>query len=95
MVISFMNTMMEDVWMESQAREAWRLMMDSQQVQMKVLGLIEEQEKKIAGVTKEEKRKERLDRNEKLRNYWKERERRLSSRPSGDKFQFYIFLMNG
>ena len=38
---------------------------------MKVLGLIEEQEKKIAGVTKEEKRKERLDRNEKLRKYWK------------------------
>ena len=57
--------------MEAQAREAWRLMMDSQQVQMKVLGMMEDQGKKIAEVAKEGKRKERLDRNEKLRKYWK------------------------
>jgi hypothetical protein len=59
-VKSFMNNMMDGVWMEAQAREAWRLMMDSQQVQMKVLGMIEEQGKKIAEVAKEGKR---LDRN--------------------------------
>ena len=70
-VLSFMNNMVEGVWMEAQAREAWRLMMDSQQVQMKVLGMIEDQGKKIAEVAKEGKRKERLDRNEKLRKYWK------------------------
>ena len=80
-VRTFMNTLMEDVWMESQAREAWRLIMDSQQVQMKVLGLIEEQERKVAEVAKEERRKERLSRNEKLRKYWegKREEARLEA----------------
>ena len=44
--------------------------MNNQQVQMKVLRRIEEQEREIAEVAKEERRMERLSRNEKLRKYW-------------------------
>ena len=62
-VSSWINDMMECVWMEAQARGAWRMMMDSQQVQMKVLGMIEEQGRNIAEIAKEKKRKERFDRN--------------------------------
>ena len=54
--------MMECVWMEAQARGAWRMMMDSQQVHMKVLVMIEEQGRNIAEIAKEMKRKERFDR---------------------------------
>ena len=46
------------------------MMMDSQQIQMKVLGMIDEQRRNIAEIAKEKKRKERFDRNEKVRKYW-------------------------
>ena len=61
-VSSWIDGMMEGVWMEAQTRGAWKMMMDSQQVQMKVLGMIEEQGRNIAEIEKEMKRKERFDR---------------------------------
>jgi hypothetical protein len=41
-VSSWIDNMLECVWIEAQARGAWRMMMDSQQIQMRVLGMIEE-----------------------------------------------------
>ena len=61
---------MNNLWELTQAREAWRLVKDSQSIQSKLLVLIEEQEKEIALASLEQARLSRMEKLSKISDYW-------------------------
>ena len=69
-VRAWLDKILEELWMVSRAREAWRLIETSQPVQMRVLRMIENQGREIAEVERAQIRRERLAKMEKVKEYW-------------------------
>ena len=65
-----MGEILDNVWELTQAREAWSLVKDSQNIQSKLLELMEEQEKEIALADLEQARLSRMEKLSRISDYW-------------------------